>query len=160
MPAASSRPGPTASDVRPSPQGSTGNRRRGSAYLARGKTNDAAPIIAGVPSRTATRSIGGAPSRTATRPFRSLMATRRFRGSDQNVGDGAESSFPIAAPASRKTLRVFGAALAQKQFPAPGPDAMCFMLSKQGHLNDRDGHCHRRATARRLARISCSSFPG
>lgn len=32
------------------------------------------------------------------------------------------------------------AALADKTFIAPEPGAMCYMLSKQGHLNDRDGH--------------------
>ena len=32
------------------------------------------------------------------------------------------------------------AALADKTFVAPEPGAMCYMLSAQGHLNDRDGH--------------------
>ena len=32
------------------------------------------------------------------------------------------------------------AALVDKTFFAPEPGAMCYMLSAQGHLNDRDGH--------------------
>jgi hypothetical protein len=34
------------------------------------------------------------------------------------------------------------AALARKELPAPEPGAMCYMMSKQGYLNDRDGHWH------------------
>ncbi|MGA3190519.1 MAG: hypothetical protein ABSF22_25730 [Bryobacteraceae bacterium] len=34
------------------------------------------------------------------------------------------------------------AALDQKKIPPPESGAMCYMLSKQGYLNDRDGHWH------------------
>jgi hypothetical protein len=34
------------------------------------------------------------------------------------------------------------AALIRKELPAPETGAMCFMMSKQGYLNDRDGHWH------------------
>ncbi len=34
------------------------------------------------------------------------------------------------------------AALDKKELPAPEPGAMCYMLAKQGYLNDRDGHWH------------------
>jgi hypothetical protein len=33
-------------------------------------------------------------------------------------------------------------AIDKKELPAMEPGAMCYMLSKQGHLNDRDGHWH------------------
>ena len=34
------------------------------------------------------------------------------------------------------------AALDRKELPAPESGAMCYMMSKQGYLNDRDGHWH------------------
>jgi hypothetical protein len=34
------------------------------------------------------------------------------------------------------------AELAANTFPAPGPGAMCYMMSKQGYLSDADGHWH------------------
>jgi len=34
------------------------------------------------------------------------------------------------------------AALDKKELPAPESGAMCYMLSKQGYLNDRAGHWH------------------
>ena len=34
------------------------------------------------------------------------------------------------------------AALDKKELPTPESGAMCYMLSKQGYLNDRDGHWH------------------
>ena len=34
------------------------------------------------------------------------------------------------------------AALDNKKLPPPESGAMCYMMSKQGHLNDRDGHWH------------------
>ena len=34
------------------------------------------------------------------------------------------------------------AAFDKKEFPEVEPGAMCYMLSKQGYLNDRDGHWH------------------
>jgi len=33
-------------------------------------------------------------------------------------------------------------AFAKKELPTLEPGAMCYMLSKQGHLSDRDGHWH------------------
>jgi hypothetical protein len=34
------------------------------------------------------------------------------------------------------------AAVAKKVFTAPEPGSMCYMMSKQGYLNDHDGHWH------------------
>jgi hypothetical protein len=34
------------------------------------------------------------------------------------------------------------AAVGTKQLPEPEPGAMCYMMSKQGYLSDRDGHWH------------------
>ena len=34
------------------------------------------------------------------------------------------------------------AALDKKELPTPESGAMCYMMSKQGYLNDRDGHWH------------------
>jgi hypothetical protein len=34
------------------------------------------------------------------------------------------------------------AAFHQKKLPGMEPGAMCYMMSKQGYLNDRDGHWH------------------
>jgi hypothetical protein len=34
------------------------------------------------------------------------------------------------------------AALDSKELPAPEFGAMCYMMSKQGYLNERDGHWH------------------
>jgi len=34
------------------------------------------------------------------------------------------------------------AAVAKKVFAAPEPGSMCYMMSKQGYLNDNDGHWH------------------
>ena len=34
------------------------------------------------------------------------------------------------------------AALDKKELPMPGSGAMCYMMSKQGYLSDRDGHWH------------------
>jgi hypothetical protein len=47
--------------------------------------------------------------------------------------------------AGRSKTQMFAditAAFDKKEFPALEPGAMCFMLSKQGYLNDRDGHWH------------------
>jgi hypothetical protein len=45
--------------------------------------------------------------------------------------------------AGRSKSQIFadlGAALDRKELPALEPGAMCYMLSKQGYLSDRDGH--------------------
>ncbi len=34
------------------------------------------------------------------------------------------------------------AGIDKKELPAMEPGAMCYMLSKQGYLSDRDGHWH------------------
>ncbi len=64
---------------------------------------------------------------------------------------GARSNVPITI---RKTKLVLAgqsktqmaenikAALASKELSTPESGAMCYMLSKQGYLNDRDGHWH------------------
>jgi hypothetical protein len=39
-------------------------------------------------------------------------------------------------------VKVVGAAVEKKELPPAAPGAMCYMLSKQGYLNDRDGHWH------------------
>jgi hypothetical protein len=45
------------------------------------------------------------------------------------------SSFAIVA-------MLAAAALARKVLPTPELGAMCYMMSKQGYLSDRDGHWH------------------
>jgi hypothetical protein len=64
---------------------------------------------------------------------------------------GARSNVPITI---RKTQLILAgkskvqmadaikAALGKKELSTPEPGAMCYMLSKQGYLNDRDGHWH------------------
>ncbi len=45
--------------------------------------------------------------------------------------------------AGRSRSQIFadiGTALDRKELPALEPGAMCYMLSKQGYLSDRDGH--------------------
>jgi hypothetical protein len=47
--------------------------------------------------------------------------------------------------AGRSKAQMFedvNAAFDKKQLPMPESGAMCYMLSKQGYLNDRDGHWH------------------
>jgi hypothetical protein len=39
-------------------------------------------------------------------------------------------------------IEAIAAAIDKKELPAMEPGAMCYMLSKQGHLSDRDGHWH------------------
>ena len=47
--------------------------------------------------------------------------------------------------AGRTKAQMFGAvkaAVDKKELPAPETGAMCYMMSKQGYLSDRDGHWH------------------
>ena len=39
-------------------------------------------------------------------------------------------------------IQTITAAIEKKELPAMEPGAMCYMLSKQGYLSDRDGHWH------------------
>jgi len=64
---------------------------------------------------------------------------------------GAKFEIPVTvkrtelALAGRSKAEIFEelkAAYAKKELPAPEPGAMCYMLSKQGYLNDRAGHWH------------------
>jgi hypothetical protein len=41
-----------------------------------------------------------------------------------------------------QVLERMKAEVAKKVFAAPEVGSMCYMMSKQGHLNDRDGHWH------------------
>jgi hypothetical protein len=47
--------------------------------------------------------------------------------------------------AGRSKIQMFetiSSALDKKELPGPESGAMCYMMSKQGYLNDRDGHWH------------------
>lgn len=46
----------------------------------------------------------------------------------------------LAGASRQEMIERTQTALADKTFPAPEPGAMCYMLSKRGHLNDHDGH--------------------
>jgi hypothetical protein len=48
----------------------------------------------------------------------------------------------LAGPTKEQVLERMKAAVAKKEFGTPETGSMCYMLSKQGHLNDRDGHWH------------------
>lgn len=50
------------------------------------------------------------------------------------------SEWALAGASKQEMIERTKAALADGSFLAPEPGAMCYMLSKQGHLNDRDGH--------------------
>ena len=39
-------------------------------------------------------------------------------------------------------FEAIAAAVDKNELPAMEPGAMCYMLSKQGYLSDRDGHWH------------------
>jgi hypothetical protein len=46
----------------------------------------------------------------------------------------------LAGRSKAQMSEEIGVALDKRQLPALGPGAMCYMLSKQGNLNDHDGH--------------------
>ena len=48
----------------------------------------------------------------------------------------------LAGRSKSQIFAALGAALDRKELPALEPGAMCYMLSKQGYLSDRDGHWH------------------
>jgi len=46
----------------------------------------------------------------------------------------------IAGRSKAQMFEAIAAALDKKELPAPEPGAMCYMMSKQGYLNDEAGH--------------------
>lgn len=48
----------------------------------------------------------------------------------------------LAGRTKEQMVEAIEAAINQKELPAMEPGAMCYMLSKQGYLNDRAGHWH------------------
>jgi hypothetical protein len=48
----------------------------------------------------------------------------------------------LAGRSKAQMFEDMDAAFHQKKLPGMEPGAMCYMLSKQGYLNDRDGHWH------------------
>ena len=48
----------------------------------------------------------------------------------------------LAGLTKEQVLERMKAAVAKKEFGVPATASMCYMLSKQGYLNDRDGHWH------------------
>lgn len=48
----------------------------------------------------------------------------------------------LAGRTKAQMMEAIVAAIDKKELPAMEPGAMCYMLSKQGYLNDRDGHWH------------------
>ena len=48
----------------------------------------------------------------------------------------------LAGSTKAQMVETIAAAIEKKELPAMEPGAMCYMLSKQGYLSDRDGHWH------------------
>jgi len=48
----------------------------------------------------------------------------------------------LATRSKAQMVKDIKAALDRKELPPPESGAMCYMMSKQGYLNDRDGHWH------------------
>ena len=48
----------------------------------------------------------------------------------------------FAGRTKAQMMEAIVAAIEKKELPAMEPGAMCYMLSKQGYLSDRDGHWH------------------
>ena len=48
----------------------------------------------------------------------------------------------LAGKSKAQMFDALKVALDTKELPAPEPGSMCYMMSKQGYLNDRDGHWH------------------
>ena len=48
----------------------------------------------------------------------------------------------LAGHTKAQMIDTIASAVDKKELPAIEPAAMCYMLSKQGHLSDRDGHWH------------------
>lgn len=52
------------------------------------------------------------------------------------------TSLALAGRSKAAIFEAISIAYENKQLPPIEPGAMCYMLSKQGHLSDRDGHWH------------------
>src|ERR1700746_211525 len=48
----------------------------------------------------------------------------------------------LAGRTKAQMIEAVAAAIGKQELPAMEPGAMCYMLSKQGYLSDRDGHWH------------------
>ena len=48
----------------------------------------------------------------------------------------------LAGRTKAQMIEAISAAIDKKELPAMEPGAMCYMLSRQGYLSDRDGHWH------------------
>ena len=48
----------------------------------------------------------------------------------------------LAGRTKDQMIEAVAAAVDKNELPAPEPGSMCYMLSKQGYLSDRDGHWH------------------
>jgi hypothetical protein len=48
----------------------------------------------------------------------------------------------LAGRSQAQILDAIRAGVASKELPPPEPGTLVFMMSKQGHINDRDGHWH------------------
>jgi hypothetical protein len=53
-----------------------------------------------------------------------------------------KTEWALAGLSKAEIVDKMKAAIENKQLGTPEPRAMCYMLSKQGYLNDRDGHWH------------------
>jgi hypothetical protein len=53
-----------------------------------------------------------------------------------------KTEWALAGLSKAEIVYKMKAAIENKQLGTPEPGAMCYMLSKQGYLNDRDGHWH------------------
>jgi hypothetical protein len=53
-----------------------------------------------------------------------------------------KTELALAGRSKAKMFQDLDAAFHQKKLPGMEPGAMCYMMSKQGYLNDRDGHWH------------------
>jgi hypothetical protein len=52
------------------------------------------------------------------------------------------TAWALAGKSRLEMLSLTKAEVADKRFVLPGPGAMCYMMSEQGHLSDADGHWH------------------
>jgi hypothetical protein len=53
-----------------------------------------------------------------------------------------KTSLILAGRTKAQMMEAIAAAIDKKELPAMEPGAMCYMLSKQGYLSERDGHWH------------------
>lgn len=53
-----------------------------------------------------------------------------------------KTKLALAGESKTEMLAAINAAFDQKKLPPIAPGAMCYMMSKQGYLNDTDGHWH------------------